>query len=174
MMKILLTGRPGVGKTTIVKKVVAAHGLPLAGGFLTEEIRQRGQRVGFGVKDIYTWGEGILAHADRKGPPRVGRYGVDIASFERIGVTALREGLLRDGCIIIDEIGKMELFSDAFREAVTEVFDSAHPVLASIPLHSRPFLDRLRERPDVTLIEITPSNRSALPERLAGMLTQGE
>jgi len=171
MVKILLTGRPGVGKTTVIRKVVAA-GLPLGGGFLTEEIRQERQRIGFRVEDLRTGEEGILAHVDRKGRPRVGRYGVDIASFERIGVAALREALRREGCIIIDEIGKMELFSEAFREVVTEVFDSDRPVLGTIPLHRRPFLDRLRGRDDMTLIEITPSNRSALPERLIEMLSK--
>ena len=87
---ILVEGRPGGGKTTLIRKVVAL-GIPLAGGFLTEEIRQSGRRVGFRVEDIHSGGGGILAHVDRKGRPRVGKYGVDVASFDRIGVNALRE-----------------------------------------------------------------------------------
>ena len=167
--RILLTGRPGVGKTTIVRKVIDS-GIPLAGGFLTEELREGGRRAGFGVTDIHTGREGVLSHVRRKGRPRVGKYGVDVASFDRIGVAAVREALARPGCIVIDEVGKMELFSEAFGEAVTAVMDSGHPVLCTIPVHRIGFVDRLRQRRDVTLIEATAANRDELPDRLIEML----
>lgn len=167
--KILVQGRPGVGKTTLIRKVVAA-GIPLAGGFLTEEIRQSGRRVGFRVEDIHSGEEGVLSHVNRKGRPRVGKYGVDVASFDRIGVGALREAMRRPGCIIVDEIGKMELFSEAFREVVTAVMDSENPVLGTIPIYRHPFLDGLRERDDITVIEVTHSNRDTLPPRLVELL----
>ena len=167
--KVLLSGRPGVGKTTVVRAVVGA-GIPLAGGFTTEEIRQSGRRLGFGVQDVHSGERGVLAHVDRKGPPRVGKYGVDVASFERIGVAALREALGRPGCIVLDEIGKMELCSAAFREAVTAVMDSDCPVLATIPAYRLAFVDRLRQREDVTILEATCANREGLPQRIVEML----
>lgn len=167
--KILIQGRPGVGKTTLIRKVVAT-GIPLAGGFFTEELLAGGRRVGFQVADIHSGREGVLSHVNRKGRPRVGKYGVDVASFDRIGVTALREAMHRPGCIIVDEIGKMELFSEAFREAVTAVMDSDNPVLGTIPICRHPFIDGLRQAHDVTVIEVTHSNRDTLPVRLVELL----
>jgi nucleoside-triphosphatase len=167
--KILITGRPGVGKTTLVQKLLARGG-PIAGGFFTEETRLRGRRVGFRVKDVHTGAEGVLSHADAPGGPRVGKYRVDLASFERIGVNALRQALGRPGVVVIDEVGKMELFSKPFQAAVAEVMDSDHPVLATVPVHRHPFLEALRRRSDVELIEITTSNRDELPQRLAAVL----
>ncbi len=180
--KILLTGRPGVGKTTVVRRALAA-GIPLAGGFTTEEIRRAGRRVGFKVTDVHSGTEGALARADRTDRPRVGRYGVDVAAFDAVGVGALRAALGRPGCIVIDEIGKMELCCGSFEPAVREVLESDHPVLATIPV-ARPgapnatarvgggqtFLDALRRRPDVSLIEVTRANRDELPALLAGRL----
>ena len=167
--KILVSGRPGIGKTTLVLKVVAG-GIPLAGGFTTEEVRKDGSRMGFRVKDIHSGEEGILADIDRKGPPRVGKYGVDVASFDRIGVNALRESMGRQGCIIIDEIGKMELCSRAFEDAVTAAMDSDHPLLGTIPAYPLVFLEGLRRRGDVTVIEVTASNRDGLAPRLVELL----
>jgi nucleoside-triphosphatase THEP1 len=170
--KVLLTGRPRIGKTTVIEKVVAG-GLPLAGGFSTAEMRQAGRRVGFAVRDLHSGREGVLAHVDRKGTPRVGKYGVDVASFERIGVGALRAAMERDGCIVIDEIGKMELFCQAFRDALGEVIESGRAVLGTIAIHNDPFLSQIRRRPDVTLIQVTTANRDALPQRVADLLAKG-
>ena len=167
--RILLSGRPGAGKTTVIREVVAA-GIEPAGGFLTEEIRESGRRVGFAVRDIHSGREGVLASAGRKGPSRVGKYGVDVASFERVGVGALREAMDRPGCIIIDEMGKMELCSAAFRDAVAAAFDSHHPILATVPIYRLAFVESLRARSDVEIIQVTPSNRDALPARLIRLL----
>ena len=170
MTKILITGRPGAGKTTVVKDV-AARIKPVAGGFLTEEIREQGRRLGFRVRDIHSGETGALAHVRQKDGPRVGKYRVDVASFERIGVQALREGMGREGCIIIDEIGKMEMCSHSFTELVAEIMEGDRPVVATIPAFRHPFLDRLRERGEVELIEVTASNREGLADRLVDLLT---
>ncbi len=166
--KLLLTGRPGCGKTTVIEKTVGRLGR-IAGGFSTREIRVKGRRVGFLVTDLHTGKEGVLAHVNRKGPPRVSKYGVDLSEFERIGVEALHDALRRDGCIVIDEIGKMELFSQAFQHAVTGVIDSDHPVLGTIASFRHPFLSTLRRRDDVEIIEVTTSNRDGLPDQLLAM-----
>ena len=167
--KILVTGRPGSGKTTALRNAAACLG-SIAGGFSTEEIRVQGRRVGFRVTDLHTREEGVLAHVDYKGAPRVGKYGVDVAAFDRIAVTALRKALRRDGCIVVDEVGKMELCSRAFREVVTVVLDSDHPVLGTVAISAHPFLSALRRRKDITLVELTATNRDELPQRLLELL----
>ncbi|MCJ7543814.1 MAG: NTPase [Phycisphaerae bacterium] len=167
--KILLTGRPGCGKTTVVLKVVAI-GIPVAGGFVTEEIRRGSRRLGFEVRDLYSGARAILSHVDRRGPPRVGKYGVDVTSFDRIGVAALWEAIHRRGCILIDEIGKMELCSKSFQDAVTAAMNAELPLLATVPAYAHPFLDTLRTRQDVTVIEVMAANRDELPARLVELL----
>jgi nucleoside-triphosphatase len=166
---VLLTGRSGCGKTTVIRKTAAALDPP-AGGFCTEEMRSDGRRVGFRVIDLRTGREGILAHIDRKDRPRVGKYGVALPEFDRIGVAAVEEALARPGCIVIDEIGKMELFSSAFRDVVRRALDTRQPVLGTVTRSPHPFATEVKRRADVTLIEVTSTNRNDLPTRLLELL----
>ena len=171
--KILLSGRPGGGKTSVVRRTVERLSV-VAGGFWTEEIRRQGTRIGFRVTDIRTGREGILAHVDYRGAPRVGKYGVDVPAFERIGVKALREAMRCDGCVVIDEIGKMELCSEAFAEVAAEVLDSDQPVLGTVPVYGHPFLNALRRRRDVRFFDVTAANRDGLPQQIAALLNAAD
>jgi nucleoside-triphosphatase len=154
---ILLTGRPRVGKTTIIKEVVKR--LPgLAGGFYTEEIRERGRRQGFKIVTL-DGREGILAHVNVRSRYRVSKYGVDLASLERVGVTAIQHAIVTSDCVVIDEIGKMELFSVAFKDAVLVAVESDKLVLGTIMLRSHPWADAIKAHPQVSLIKITEANR---------------
>ena len=169
-LKILLEGRPGVGKTTVVRRLaelLRRGGVPLA-GFTTEEIRAGRRRVGFKVET--TSGEdGVLAHVDLPGPPRVGKYGVDVATFERLALPALDAG--NEEIVVVDEIGKMELASDRFREAVTALFDSESSVVATVQIHRHAFTDALKARQDAEVVRVTEANRDRLPDELADRLT---
>ncbi|MEO0190163.1 MAG: NTPase, partial [candidate division WOR-3 bacterium] len=148
----LLTGLPGVGKTTIIKKVVERYRDRCA-GFYTEEIRENNTRVGF--KLITLDGQNcIMAHKDIKSPYRVGKYGVNIECIENIGVNAIRKGIIENKIIIIDEIGKMELYSKEFRDVVIEVLNSKCPVLATILYAPNPFCDKIKARDDVKIFEV--------------------
>ncbi len=161
---ILLTGNPGVGKTTIIKKLAAEF--RNAGGFYTEEIRESGVRKGFRIITL-DGKEAVLAYKG-KSSFRVGKYGVNIKNLENTGVRSVTESV-NDECvdtIIIDEIGKMELFSDKFREAVTKALNSNKHVIGIIHRANIPFLKNIKERKDVEIIEITPENRDNLIERL--------
>ena len=112
MKNLLLTGRPGVGKTTVVQAVARLFPGEV-GGFLTGEIRERGMRKGFSITSV----EGanvVMAHVDFRSSVRVGKYGVDVPAFERIALPALRDAVQRKRIIVIDEIGKMELASRKF------------------------------------------------------------
>lgn len=161
-----MTGRPGVGKTTIIRRVVARLGTR-AGGFYTEEIRERGRRTGFRLVAL-DGPAGVLAGVNVDSQHRVGRYGVHLLDLERIGVRALRRALQQPdiSVVVIDEIGKMELFSAAFQKVVEEALFSPKPVLATVMVASQPWVNNLKSRPDVTLIEVTPDNRQSLPERI--------
>ncbi len=165
---ILLTGLPGVGKTTVIKKIVENFKDRCA-GLYTEEIREYNTRAGFRL--ITLSGQNcIMAHMDIKSPYRVGKYGVDIECIENIGVNAIKKGIAEDKIIIIDEIGKMELFSVQFRNVVIESLGSKCFVLATILYSPNPFCDRIKERKDVKIFEVTISNRNSLVQQIIEIL----
>ena len=167
---ILLTGPPGGGKTTVVKEAVGR--LPcVAGGFFTSDIREKGVRQGFKVESL-DGRAGILAHVAISGPHHVGKYGVNVADFERVGVDSLREAMNRKGVIVIDEIGRMELFSERFRSELMRALDSDRPVLATIQQKRDPFLDAIRSRPDTLVLRVSRSNRSHVVEQLLAILSK--
>jgi nucleoside-triphosphatase len=156
-MNILITGRPGCGKTTLIGKIAARLG-ERAGGFITREIREGGIRQGFELITL----DGHRATLARVGLPshvRVGRYGVDVEALERVGLEAVRRALEAGRVVVIDEIGKMEMASPAFCELVVRALDSPSPVLATIHAHPHPFTDAIKRRPDIRLFELTPANR---------------
>ncbi len=164
--RLLLTGRPGVGKTTALRRAARLlEGLPIA-GFYTEEIRHPGGgRVGFrGV--TFDGLERVIAHVDRPGPPRVGRYGVDVTAVDRLAAAALETG--EQGAIhLIDEIGKMECFSQRFVASVRAILDLDAIVVATVALGGGGLIAEVKRRPGSVLCEVTPRNRDALPERIA-------
>lgn len=134
------------------------------GGFTTEEIRERGHRVGFVVEAVSGERE-VLAHVDRRAPPRVGKYGVDLDALERVAIPALGG---RPAVLVIDELGKMELASEAFRGTVERALEGDAHVVATVHAHRHPFTDGLKRR--LEMIRVTRSNRDGLPEDLAGRL----
>lgn len=167
---ILLTGAPGSGKTTVIRRAI--EGLDgVGGGFFTQEIRIDGDRRGFKMLTL-DGDEGILAHVDIEGPPRVSRYGVDVAALEAVGVASIRRALTGTGLIVIDELGPMEFFSAAFKQAVLDALDSDQRVLGTIVQRSTPFGDQIKARPDVTVIDVHPSNRDTLADELRARLRE--
>jgi nucleoside-triphosphatase len=170
-LRVLLEGRPGVGKTTVARRLVGLlrdAGVPL-GGFITDEIRVRGRREGFTVEAV-SGDRGVLAHVDLPGPPRVGRYGVDLRAFERVALPTLAAPQPGGVVVVVDELGKMELASAAFRDAVSVLLDRDVAVLATVQLHRHPLTDALKRRRSVQVLRVTEQTRDALPERLAARL----
>ena len=148
----LLTGSPGTGKTSLIKQVVAESELK-TGGFYTEEIRSQGSRVGFKLLTL-DGQEVVLAHINFNKRFQVSKYGIDIACLDKVGVPALRQAAAQCELVVIDEIGKMELFSADFRRAVLEIICSGKRVLGSIMLHANPWADDIKRRPQVNLVTV--------------------
>ncbi|MFB7219039.1 nucleoside-triphosphatase [Streptomyces sp. NPDC056227] len=172
--RILLEGRPGAGKTTALRRLAALLPTHAATGFTTEEIRQSGARVGFALETL-TGRREVLAHVDLPGPPRVGKYGVDLGVLERLALPSLRPAATEEATgrlVLIDELGRMELACTAFRHAVDALFVAEVDVVATVHTHRDPFTDALKRRADIEVVQLTPANRDVLPGELAARLQQ--
>ena len=165
---ILITGLPGVGKTTLIKKVSEElRDLHLV-GFYTAEIREKGARKGFELI-CFDGRRGILSHTDIKGPHRVGKYGVDIKGFEYL-LESIPFLAPATNLIIIDEIGKMECLSLKFRLLIEDILNSEKQVVATIALKGSGLIEEIKKRDDIRLMEITQSNREPLVSEVLKLL----
>jgi nucleoside-triphosphatase len=160
MSNIVLTGAPRIGKTTIIRTVIKDIKRGCA-GFYTEEMRKSNQRVGFRLITLDNK-DCILSHKNIKSRHRVGKYGVNLECIGRVGVASILEGIQAKKVVIIDEIGKMELFSKDFRDVVMKALDSGSHVLGTILFRPHPFCDTIKKRGDVEIIEVTEENRNSL------------
>jgi nucleoside-triphosphatase len=156
----LLTGSPGAGKTTLIKEAVARLRAK-AGGFYTQETRVGGVRQGFKITTL-NGQDAILSHIDISGPHRVSKYGVNIENLEKVGVTALHQAIKESDLIVIDEIGKMELFSPRFKEVVLQAIESGKKVLGTIMLNPHPFADEIKRHPQVKVVHVSRANHDQL------------
>ena len=164
----LLTGPPGVGKTTLIKEAISAA-KQRAGGFYTREIRSQGVRQGFEIVTL-DGASAILASVDFHGPCRVSKYGVMADNLDNVGVAALRRATKECAIVVVDEIGKMELFSPAFREAVLEALDSGKKLLGTIMLAPHPWADRIKQDPRVEVVMVSRANHQQVAQELLAWL----
>ena len=154
---ILITSLPGVGKTTLIKKVAKAMQPVRPVGFFTEEIREKGVRKGFALVSL-DGTRGVLSRIDVQSIFRVGKYGVDVAGFEAFLDTIDFLGT-KTSLIIIDEIGKMECFSAKFKHLLNSIFNSDKRLIATIALKGGDIIEEIKKRSDVTLFKINARNR---------------
>jgi nucleoside-triphosphatase len=161
---IFITGLPGCGKTTLIKEILKELKIP-AKGFFTEEIRREGERIGFKIVTL-SGKEGILAKKGFKSSYRVSKYGVILKDLEEIGVKEIEEGLKGDFLIVVDEIGKMELFSEKFKEVILKALNLKNKILGTITLKENPFCDKIKQRKDTKVFYLTRENREKLKEEI--------
>jgi len=152
----LLTGPPGSGKTTIIKQALVSF-KGRVGGFYTEEIRSQGVRQGFRIVTL-DGDTALLAQVGFRSPFQVSKYGVDVESLDRVGVEALRKAIKECDLIIIDEMGKMEIFSPSFRGAVEEALKAGKRILGTIMLKPHPWADSIKAHPQVQLSFVSRTN----------------
>jgi len=144
-----------------------------AGGFYTEEMRSQGVRQGFRLVTLDGQAV-ILAHINIHSPYRVSKYGVDVDSLDRVGVSALHNAVQQCDLVVIDEIGKMELFSADFRRAVAQMLDSGKRILGTIMLNPNPWADAIKRQPQVNLVTVTRTNYQDVLEELLHWLKATE
>jgi len=164
----LITGRPGVGKTSAIRKVAGSRSDLHLCGFYTEEIREAGERRGFRLVTL-DGQERVMAHVAFRGPHRVGKYGVDVALVDEVADSVLAASPAAD-LYLVDEIGKMECLSSRFVGAMRALLDSTRPVLATVAQRGGGFIAEVKHREDVLLWEVTLGNRDEMPDRLLAWL----
>ncbi len=165
-LKILLTGRPGVGKTTVIMRLAELLPNRTLAGFYTEEIRVGAHRQGFRAV-TFSGGMTTLAHVSIRSSSRVGRYRVDVSAFENLVMPELARAC---DLMLIDEIGKMECFSSRFVTATRELLDGPKAVAATVAIKGAGFIAEVKTREDVEMCDVTPANRDHLPRLLAERL----
>ena len=164
MKNILLTGRPGAGKTTLINESVRRireKGIKI-GGISTKEIRSRNIRKGFMIRDIWSGREAIMASTDFEKGPKIGRYRIDINALVEVGVTAIQTAI-EEAVVVIDEIGPMELLSPEMSKNILRAIESSKTVLGVIHWKKRGrIIDAILSNPETKVIEVRPDNRDSL------------
>ena len=164
---ILVTGLPGIGKTTLIKQLVYELSRYSLRGFYTEEIRYKGERKGFQLVSL-NGKRSILAHSLHvliDSPYRIGKYRVDVSAFDSF-LDSLSLPESEDGIIIIDEIGKMECLSVKFVRLIQDLLDSKNIVIATIAHTDGGIKGKIKEREDVRLFKMNLENRDRLREEI--------
>ena len=154
--KLLITGPPGCGKTTLIKQIADKVTCPI-NGFFTAEIRRGNTRVGFEVES-FAGEKAILSHVGIRSKNRVGKYGVDVDAFEKIALPEIEEAIEKKNLLMIDEIGKMELYSPRFRELILTAFNCDIPIIATILFKPHPFCDKLKSMREIEIVQLKRDN----------------
>ena len=166
---LFLTGLPGVGKSTVVRKVaekMSQSGVSV-GGMTSGDLRSGTTRVGFEIRDLLTGESGTLAHVNQPTGPRIGRYRVNSEDLDRIGAGAILSAIESADLIVIDEVGPMELTSKRFKDAVWACLDCGKPILGTVHRNAQdPLVRAIKSRKGVEVVEVTYENRVSLPSAL--------
>ncbi len=172
-IKIGITGLPGSGKTYALLRVIEMlkeEELSI-GGMVDEPIEDGRKKTGFTVRNLLTDEKAVFAGTDIESKIVVGKMGVDLSKLEGVGVKALKDAIEQCDIIVIDEVGKMEVESEAVHSAVKETLEADKPMIITLHKKSRnPLLQDIRRRDDVRILEVTPTNRNILPYKIVRLM----
>ena len=142
------------------------------GGMIDEPVGDGRHKTGFTVRDLATGETAVFASTEIESKVMVGKIGVDLSKLEEIGVKAIRDACQKCDIIVIDEVGKMEVESQLFIDAVKEALDADKPMIITLHKKSRnPLLQDIRRRDDVRILEVTPTNRNILPYKIVRLMS---
>jgi len=172
-MIIAITGRPGIGKSTVCSKVIdllRSEGFRV-GGIFCPEIREAGVRVGFKVLDLMSGKEGLLAHVKYTSPIIVGKYYVQLESFESVAIPALKSALNYADVIVFDEIGPMELKSSKILNILHSISNINKIFLIVVHWRIKDYLKRIIND-NYSIFEVTFENRDILPNLIFKLIVE--
>jgi nucleoside-triphosphatase len=187
--KIGITGLPRSGKSAVMQKVVQmlederraemrARGedvteAKILGGIRTEPLLVNGERVGFRCINFQTDEEAVMAHRDIDSRLRVLGYGINPSALDEVAVPALVDAMQNYEVIVVDEIGKFSVESDAFVAVVRAALEVDKPTILTLHKKSRhPLLQDIRRRDDARILEVTPVNRALLPYKIHKLIRE--
>ena len=172
---ILVTGKPGIGKTSILRRAVKElkNRKYEVGGMVCREVREAGVRVGFEIMDLSSGQRGWLAHVNQPTGPRIGKYHVNLIDLDVIGVGAILAALKNADILAVDEIGPMELLSIAFSNALVKAVESSKPILGTIHYGLRNSLvSNIKKREDTVILKVTYQNRENLHNLIVNKISE--
>jgi nucleoside-triphosphatase len=171
---LLLTGSPGIGKTTVLTKVaeILREKGYVVGGMISREVRSCGTRVGFEILDVASSRRGWLAHINQPTGPRIGKYRVNLEDLNNVGADAIVKAVAEADVIAIDEIGPMELFSEKFKQAVKMAVDSKKPLVGVVHWKTKDkLIDEIKAREDAEVYVVSFENRDKIHMVIAEKIT---
>jgi len=172
---ILVTGRPGIGKTSILRRTVKElkNRKYEVGGMICREVREGGVRVGFEIMDLSTETRGWLAHVNQPTGPKIGKYHVNLTDLEVIGVGAILDALQNADVLAVDELGPMEFSSTAFGKALVKAVESTKPLIGTIHYGlENSIIDSIKKREETEILKVTYKNRENLHNLIANKISE--
>jgi len=174
--KILISGPPRCGKRTLISKLIVYYTHEkeyIIHGFLTPEVREGGNRIGFNIVDIFS---GDISQLARVGNYRtkyqVGKYKVFVENLNNFIEKRLALEAKSLDLILIDEIGKIELFSKKFQNYIKKIFTSNLPIIATIGFRlSHPLKNYLINLPYVDVLTLNRQNSQNIFEKVISIIT---
>jgi nucleoside-triphosphatase len=172
---ILLTGPPGIGKTSVLRRTVKAlkNSGYKVGGLVCREVREGGVRVGFEIMDLSTGQRGWLAHVNQPAGPKIGKYHVNLTDLDVIGAGSILDAIQTADILAVDEIGPMELLSTALSNAILKAVESSKPLLGTIHYRlNNSLIDSIKMREDTEILRVTYENRENLHNLVANKINE--
>ena len=163
---IILTGNPKSGKSTLLRKIINTQ--PNIFGFITNEILENNERVGFEMENHYG-DKNILSHINFNTDIKVGKYFVNLQNLEK-GLEGMKDFNPKH-FLYLDEIGKMQIYSKEFQKLTLKYLNSLNICLATMKKdYNHKFIEHLKQREDIMIIELKKNNREEKEEEIKRLI----